>query len=231
MRRVRKRPRHPVRSVNGDRGRRPEVRGGAEAKPDDLAAQEAAEAASSDSLKQLRDGAAKWETAIATVLGLFAISGLIKGPDDFAKVAADWRYLIPWFLGAAVALGLLATFLAAQAAHGLPRRRWAIGEDYFTRRDRSELSTATNLNRAIGAAFLSFALFTIVVGILWFAPRATPSVDLSLLTTADQIVCGEIKGITTTSITVADELTAADVTVALPDLLGLRPASKCPILP
>lgn len=210
------------------RERIPEHRGAGRASQEELTEQLAAEKAADNALASIRGGAEKWQAVIATILGLFAVSGLVKGPDDFAKVDPAWQSLIPLLLAAAVLFGLGATYLAARAAFGLPRLVWSFGNDYASARRAEESNAATSLNRAIIGALVAFLCFASVVGILWFAPRAPKDAKLSMITTRTQLACGEIKGAVPGALKVADRLSGGDVTIQPGDILVLQPVSSCP---
>lgn len=208
----------------------PSTAGGSVATQAQLAAQRAADNAAAEALSALRASAEKWQAAIGTILGLFAISGLIKGPDDLAKVDPAWLPAIAMLLAVGVALGLAATVLAARAAYGYPVWSWSIGDAYVADRRQALTGTASSLRRAIGSAILAFVAFFLAVGILWFGPRATGA-TYTLATTQTRIVCGKLVAVTPADITIDDKLTGDQVVLAAAEILVMQSTASCPTAP
>jgi hypothetical protein len=200
-----------------------------EATPRDLSSQLTAEKAYDDALPAIRATAEKWQAAIAGTLGLFTLSGLIKGPSDFAAVDAFWQPLIPALLLAAAASGGFAMWLAAAAAYSPPVWKLRTGKDYAVRQVRSTAAFAADLRVGIALALVSWACLAATVGVLWFAPRArTPAASLELLTTPTRVVCGELKAVTAMGVTIADQLSSSDVVTPLSDIRLMQTTSVCP---
>jgi hypothetical protein len=216
--------------VSDDPSPIPANNGGGEATPADLEAQVAAQVAATNQLPNVRAAAEKWAGAIGTIVGLFTLSGLVKGPDDFAKVNAAWQPVIPVLLGLAVALGLIATLLAARAAYGWPKRSWLVGSLYMQDQRSAAITAARSLIVAIVSAVLSFALFATAVGIIWFAPRAAPQTSLSLVTTSTTVVCGELRSIDKSGITISDMVTGHDVTIPSGAVQLVEQVTACPVV-
>jgi MFS family permease len=200
---------------------------GEAATPEELAAQLDADKAVAGALKNVRSAAQKWQAVVGTILGLFAISGFIKGPADFLAVDPAWRWSIPWLLAIAVAAGLVATLLAAWAAIGLPHWRWIAGETLAESRHKAMRTATDSLIGAIVMAVVAYLLFAIAVGLLWFAPRAG-NASVTLITTRTRVVCGQISSLTQKGVTIADQLSGADVTVRLADIQVVQTTSICP---
>jgi len=188
----------------------------------------AAHKAESTQLETIRAAAEKWAGAIATIIGLFAISGIVKGPDDFAKVAVPWQFGVPIAWASAVTLGAVATVLAARAAYGLPQEAWLVGSVWVRERAIATKTAATWLYAAIGCALASFISFALAVGILWFAPRSTPLASLTLVTTSSTLVCGQLKSITMSEMTIADQMSGHDVTTSSSDVRIILSVTSCP---
>jgi hypothetical protein len=206
----------------------PQIGGVDTATPAELRAQELADVAATKSLEVVRSSAEKWQTAIASLLGLFTLSGLIKGPDDFAKVDERWQPAIPAFLALAAFSGVLALLLAARAAHGLPQRNWSIGEAYLHARQDAARTAATALWTAINLGLLSFACLATIVGILWFAPRAAPTAKSTLLATDQVIACGPLSAAPGGGLLVRDQLTGSDVRISASELRVVQQVAACP---
>lgn len=207
----------------------PANQGGGEATPSDLAAEQAAQDAAGSQLTSVRGAAEKWAGAIGTLIGLFTLSGLVKGPDDFAKVNPAWQPAIPVLLGVAVVAGLLATLLAARAAYGLPKVAWLTGSLYAEDQTSAAATSARRLLMAIVAGVVSFALMAASVGIIWFAPRAASSASLSLLTTSTMVACGELKSLGRSDITIADLTTGHEVTIPSGSVQLIERVATCPV--
>ena len=216
--------------MNGPYPRKPENTGGGAGTMAGRLADEAARNAEATQLETVRAAAEKWAGAIATIIGLFALSGIIKGPDDFAKVAMPWQIAIPIALTLAVGCGLTATLFAARAAYGLPKEIVAIGPIWTEERLRATKTAAKFLYAAIGGAVASFAAFAFAVGVLWFAPRAASPTSMTLLTTSTTLVCGQVKSVTMAQITIADVVTGGDVTTEAGAIRFMTAVSSCPVL-
>jgi hypothetical protein len=195
----------------------------------ELRAQQDATAAAAASLATVRSSAEKWQAAIASILGLLGVSGLITGPDDFLKVQEQWRWPIPILLGLTVVLALAGVVLAARAAHGLPTRGWSTGEAFVERQHRAAQSAANALWAAIACALAAFVLLSTTVGIIWFAPRADAvGPAKTLIATETFVACGPVTAMTGPGIRLHDELTDTDVSVAAVDLRLLQEVRTCP---
>lgn len=197
------------------------------ASPGMLKAQEAADSASSKSLESVRESAGKWQTTITTMIGLFALSGFVKGPDDFAKVASSWQWGIPWILGLIALTGVSAVLLAGRAANGLPKKGWSDAADYMGRQQTAADDAASALRWAITLAVVAFGLLVLMVGILWFAPRAPAETSNSLVTTRSAVYCGPIAP-SPNGIEVADTLGGSKVDVPAADIIGMQQVRTCP---
>jgi hypothetical protein len=108
----------------------PSITPGGPATISDAKWEERAEKLSFDALPNIRSSAEKWAGTIATVLAIFGIVTLVKGPSDVTKVKGSWWFAanetwVIMLLAFAVGLAVLATVRAARAAYGTP------GEFYF----------------------------------------------------------------------------------------------------
>jgi|GEM_PF-1067109 hypothetical protein len=199
------------------------------ATPKELSAQLTAEKAHDQALPIIRATAEKWQAAIAGILGLFTLSGFIKGPSDFAAVDRSWQPFIPALLLAAAATGGFAMWLAACAAYSPPHWRLRTGKDYAHRQVRSTAAFAADLRLGIVLALVSWACLAATVAVLWFAPRApTPAASLELLTTPTRLVCGVLESVNGTGVTIADRISGSDVMTSLSDIRLMQSTSVCP---
>jgi hypothetical protein len=77
-----------------------------------------------NALKNIKDVAAKWQAAIVAILGAFATVAFVWGPEKLEKfplAPGFWRGLSLFLIVLGGILGIVAAFLLALAAIGIPR--------------------------------------------------------------------------------------------------------------
>jgi hypothetical protein len=151
-----------------------------------------------NALKNVRDVAGKWQTAIVALLGAFATVAFVWGPDKLEKfpLAGAAR---TWALSLLVVGGLLgvtAAFLLALAAIGIPREYATMTspklEDWTQNRARD---AAGQLWRGMVAAALAGLLVLgvsvwVLVGAVTKAPE--PTSLAAIVTDSSGAVCGNL---------------------------------------
>lgn len=201
--------------------------GGGAATPAELGAQLAAESAASTQLKAVRTSAEKWAGAVGTLLGLFAITGFVKGPEDLMSLDPTWRpgFLVLIALG--LLLGLVATLLAARAAYGWPAQAPLTGLLYEQWQASAARTSARCLVTAVVSAVSGYLLLVAAVGLLWFGPRAQ-SPTLTLVVTQSSLVCGRLASLEVTGLSILDPLTGIKTAIPYSDLRVIETVSACP---
>jgi hypothetical protein len=168
-----------------------------------------AEELSFSALKTVRASAAKWTGTVATLLAIFGIVTLVKGPADVSKVRGTWHWHLygwHWFdmsvetqvfilLGLAVALAAFATLAAALAAYGLPRRTRFVGAE-VRRQHRQEVRRSRRwLNASWMSTLLSLIALAGAVGLTWiYTPDDSTAPSQTIIFTNDGVAaCGKLQ--------------------------------------
>lgn len=181
--------------------------------------------------QSLRSSAEKWVAAVAGLLALFGLSGVVFGKDALTGLSlvaggiAGVASLLALFLGAG------GMYFSYKAAYGWPvtvdvsdnvkLRRW-----YDDRRNNLG-KCATEMKRGVKLAIASVALLALACGIVWFAPRE-PTEPLVVATLVDDVqLCGQLLDGTDSSI-VRIKGTDGLVSVALfSQLRSIRAVREC----
>jgi hypothetical protein len=148
-----------------------------------------------DSLGNVRAAAEKWTGALATMIGIFSVAAIVKGPSDVAKLDLGWTIVVAAATGAAIASALWATYLGARAAYGFPEKFRFVGTEvrrlYRTQTEKS----ARDLAGAIHWVMRAIGLLAIALGVLWFATPKDTAVAASMLVVQSngQVVCGALQ--------------------------------------
>jgi hypothetical protein len=195
-----------------------------------------AEELSFGALKSVRASAAKWTGAIATLLAIFGIVTLVKGPADVSKVSGSWHNtsIETWviiLLGGAVLLAAGATFCAALAAYGLPRRMRYVGAE-VRRVNRQEAARSRMwLNVSWPLALVSVIGLAAAVGLTWlYTPDDPTAPSQTIVFTTDGVAaCGKLQAATdkqTIVVLQKGQDTATKINVS--DVTALGTLGTCP---
>jgi hypothetical protein len=162
--------------------------------------EERAEELSFDALPNVRATAEKWAGTIATVLAIFGIVTLVKGPQDVTKVegsfwlAANETWTIV-LLGIAVACAVLATLLAASAAYGQPADFRFVGEEVRRLYREEARSAASKLRTSRRLAVAAVIFLAVAVGVTWLnTPQQPATLSKTLVVDKTGIrACGDLQ--------------------------------------
>ena len=152
-------------------------------------------------LASIRGSAEKWGASIGTLLGLFAVVALVKGPSDISEVEGTlwgWghrTWTITWVI-VALAAAVFATAAAAYAAQGTPKKIRFVGERLRkAERQGAKHAAWAMLGSRICALLAVAALATSVVWV-WLTtpdkPEPTVGVRVNLVGADDRFVCGTL---------------------------------------
>jgi hypothetical protein len=148
--------------------------------------EERAEELSFDALKSVRGIAEKWTGAVATLLAIFSIVALVKGPEDITKVEGSHLgiSLETWvviFIAIAVGCGAAATILAALAAYGLPQNFRFVGSEVRRLQRTEARKGATRLGRARYLAVAAVVALGIAIVVTWLNAKEEPAAPAKTL--------------------------------------------------
>lgn len=148
--------------------------------------EERAEELSFDALKTVRAIAEKWTGAVATLLAIFSIVALIKGPEDITKVEGSYLgiSLENWvviFIAIAVGCGAAATILAALAAYGLPQDFRFVGSEVRRLQRQEARSGAKRLGRARYLAVAAVVALGVAILVTWLNSKEEPAAPAKTL--------------------------------------------------
>ncbi len=156
-------------------------------------------------LASIRAMAEKWAGTIATLLAIFGIVTLVKGPDDLSKVTGSWGWsIVPnaaietWIillLGLTVALAATATVLAASAAYGMPRHFRFVGEAVRRLYRDEAAAAARRLYWARSTAITAVITLSIAIGLTWLNTPDQPATPTKVLVLDNDGIraCGDLQ--------------------------------------
>jgi hypothetical protein len=195
-----------------------------------------AEELSLGALDSVRASAAKWTGTIATLLAIFGVVSLVKGPSDITKVSGSfasvgnetWVIIV---LGVAVALAAAATFLSALAAYGLPTRMRYVGAEVRRKHREAAESSRKRLNWSWLLALGALIALALAVGVTWLKTPDDPATPSRTIVFTDGGVgaCGKLQAATspgTVSILEKGQKTATLIDVR--DVTAIGTLASCP---
>jgi hypothetical protein len=147
-----------------------------------------------EALTNIRATAEKWTGAIGSLLGIFGIVVLVKGPDDIAKLSSDWmRYSSAALIGVAVIFAFLATLSSAFAAYGFPRQMIIEGTTLRSIHRQLAMKSAVLLYASLALVFMSLVSLGVAIGFSWLGDRQTESTGTKILalTSSREVFCGD----------------------------------------
>ncbi len=151
-----------------------------------------------DSLKNVRDTAAKWQATISALLALFGSAAFLKGADTFASLglSAPWPVVLLAIIIVAVILAFAAVLLSAYAAQGLPSIIKGLTGGQLEQQTISTAKRATKaltIGRALGLAATLLILMgaTAVLTVSAFRPADT-SVSAIVKRPNGGVFCGTL---------------------------------------
>jgi hypothetical protein len=159
----------------------PRVVGARAATADDLRWDDRAADLAFNELPNLRTAAERWVASLGTVLGVFGVVLVVKGPADIAKIQNDVLYVLAGVLLAAAATSALtAIILGAFAAQGSPREVERYTGEYIRTRYRHEARLAAKqLRLSRLAAIVAVVLLGGAIGVTWYGTPRTPITETS----------------------------------------------------
>jgi hypothetical protein len=195
-----------------------------------------AEELSFGALESVRASAAKWTGTIASLLAIFAVVSLVKGPSDVTKVSGSfWIFsyetIVIFLIGVSVAVAAGATVCAALAAYGLPTRLRYVGQAVRQNHRREVRLSRLFLNVSWISALFALVGLAVAVGITWLATPDEPAAPTRTIVFTDAGVgaCGQLQ-VASSAGTVSilekgkDNATVVDVA----DVTALGTLAACP---
>jgi hypothetical protein len=170
---------------------------------EEVAAWPAAEVMASSStaaLTTVQAAAAKWQTALTSILALVTVVSLVGGRTALETINHPYRWVIAGFAVVAVLANAWAVYRSTLSSIGFPRIRRAVGTPELIDSDLWPLRQATDatekLHAAVFWAALSFISAIIAIGFVWMSPDVQPSAVTLTLTGNTQgvtSVCGSLQ--------------------------------------
>jgi len=143
----------------------------------------------------VRDGAEKWRTGLALLLGLITAVSLVKGKDTISGLPLQIQYVV----GVLLALGLVAAawgaWRAMRAAFGNPTLKLPITPDELQARNVADGAKAlTDLAIAKWLTVISLAAVALAVGLTWYLQKPpSPPAFVNVVQAKDHLsYCGEL---------------------------------------
>jgi hypothetical protein len=134
----------------------------------------AVRAYTADELREVRETAANWRTALAAMLTLVTAVSVIRGRDTIVDLVPGARVLVGVLLLLAVVAACVGAFLASRSAFGLPKEEQAVRSiTDLVAAERARVHRAVrDLRAAIVLTFVTLALIVASVGVVWYGPTA-----------------------------------------------------------
>jgi hypothetical protein len=129
-----------------------------------------------DELSRVRATAEKWAASLGAILGLNGTVLVIKGRDDISQLAGNLQLVVGILLAVALLCALSASFCAALAAQGTPRKVLLSGP--LTLRDWEHRHAVRAVRQLRASRILSVAVVLLVataIGFMWFG-KGKPAV-------------------------------------------------------
>ncbi|MFD5270375.1 hypothetical protein [Streptomyces sp. NPDC058335] len=135
---------------------------------------EAVRARTADELREVREVAANWRTALAAMVTLVTAVSVIRGRDTIVGLASGARVLVGVLLLLAIVAASVGAFLASRSAFGLPKaERTVLRLTDLVAAERARVHRAVrDLRAAIVLTFVTLALIVAAVGVVWYGPAA-----------------------------------------------------------
>lgn len=144
-------------------------------------------------LEAARKQAESWRAGLAGATALVGAVLVVKGKDDFTRLAMPWSVLVPVLLGFGLLALLTATAAAVRAVSGAPHDDIMLNGEELRAWTQAEVF---DVGRAIHAATLltaaGIALIFAAAMVTWFGPAklaATPRVRVDV---AGHQICGRL---------------------------------------
>ena len=155
---------------------------------------------SATALTTVQAAAAKWQTALTSILALVTVVSLVGGRTALETIDHPYRWVIAGFAVVAVLANAWAVYRSTLSSIGFPRIRQAAGTPELIASDLWPLRQATDatekLHAAVFWAACSFISAIIAVGFVWMSPDVQPSAVTLTLTGNTQgvtSVCGSLQ--------------------------------------
>ncbi|MFF8315617.1 MULTISPECIES: hypothetical protein [Streptomyces] len=134
----------------------------------------AVRARTAEELREVREAAANWRTALAAMLTLVTAVSVIRGRDTIVGLASGARVLVGVLLLLAIVAACVGAFLASRSAFGLPKAEPAVRRiTDLVVAERARVHRAVrDLRAAIVLTFVTLALIVASVGVVWYGPTA-----------------------------------------------------------
>jgi hypothetical protein len=194
-----------------------------------------AETLSFDALPNLRATAEKWTGTIGSILAIFTVVALVKGPEDVTKVKGTARFISYETLavigvGVAIICAVFATILAANAAYGLPK------DFRFTGAKVRQLHRVETWKSALAlkwARYLSVAAVValgLAVSITWLATpeKAEPASSVLVVRSVGRPVCGALQASAPGTIQVLEKGSKTPREVGVDEVVAMTAVAACP---
>lgn len=196
--------------------------------PADLHWQKEADKFVFESLTRVRDAAGRWAATITAVTGALGIVALIKGPDDFSKLADQTAVKVAGGgILLAVVLAVTSVYLA-NAARGLPRELPEVTGRTYRASVAQEVKDSVRLQGwSQWAAGLAVALLVIAVATTWFGTKKSTA-TLVQVAGPSGVVCGELVASGEGWLAVKPASATSAVVIPAAGIGALGPGASCP---
>ena len=195
-----------------------------------------AEELSFQALPNVRSIAEKWTGTIASILAIFGIVTLVKGPEDVTKVEGSlfgvaYETWVLILLGLAVFCAVAATVSAASAAYGQPKDLRFVGEEVrrLYRDDAKNAAKKLRISRWLSlAAVTSLAL---AVGITWLKTPEQPAEVGKILVIGKSGIraCGELQASRGGgNVRILEQGAKTPQTVPVGEIVSVAAVASCP---
>jgi hypothetical protein len=176
-------------------------------------------------LQRVREGADKWKTGLAALLGLIATVSVVKGRESITTLSVGTQHAIIVLIGLALILAVVAALLAMRAANGPLERRSLQGTTLYKIRSEEVNRALSFLKWARGLTIVAVLLLAVAIGVAWWSEEPTPG-QISVTKTDKTVVCGAFKGATPDELRIETQ-PGTTVAVALADTKAVSFRQEC----
>lgn len=206
-----------------------------------------AEQLSFDALAGIRTSAEKWAATVASILAIFSVVALIKGPEDITKVQDDlgvrgwlmpdrfefdisFEHMAVFFVAVAIGFAILATTSAAVAAYGLPKDFRFTGEKVRELYREEAKEAALQLWRARWSAVFAVVFLGLAVGITWLATpdKSEPGSSVLVVRTVGRPVCGALQASRRGTVQILEKGSKEPRAVDVDEVVAMTAVAACP---
>ncbi|GAB3186830.1 hypothetical protein FHX75_111301 [Micromonospora palomenae] len=177
-------------------------------------------------LEHVRATAQQWRVGLGALTTLLSVSSVIAAPNLADQLTSGWRLLVGALAFAGLLVLLYGTSEAMRGAFGLPDSATAMTGERLRAWESAQARAGVRALRKARAGCLCGILLLIVAAVAGFAAASAAGGQLVEVQSSSATYCGRLRDGTAETVTVVARNGSVH-TVALADLIAIKPASAC----